>query len=149
MPAAAQETLPTNAQDSTLTRADSVRLHISPETGEIGFIFPQAMAFHYRQVVLDMLPALRSKLELLEAASSQHVLLSDNRLRQIEQLEAQRNNLQQQVNSFEVDVETLREKLDEVNQARRREIKRKNFWRSSNYLFMGATAVLGVLVIVK
>ncbi len=126
---------------------DSIRMVVLPETGEVGFIIPKSAALHYRNLVFDMVPALEQKIQLLEAASTQQLSLSDNRLDQIKNLEAQRDNLKEQVSLYASDTIALQEQLKEVNDARKKEIRRKKFWRSSNYLFMGATTILAVVLI--
>lgn len=129
--------------------ADSVRMIVLPESGEVGFVIPRTAAIHYRNLVFNMVPALEEKIKLLEASSAQQLDLSTNQLQQINALQEQRLNLQQQVDSYAADTDALTKQLDEVNTARKREIRRKKFWRSSNYLFMGTTALLGILLIAK
>lgn len=129
--------------------ADSVRMIVLPESGEIGFVIPRTAAVHYRNLVFNMVPALEEKIKLLEASSSQQLNLSTNQLQQIDALERQRRNLQQQIDTYATDTAALSKQLDEVNMARKREIRRKKFWRSSNYLFMGTTGLLAVLLIAK
>ncbi len=129
--------------------ADSVRMIVLPESGEIGFVIPRTAAIHYRNLVFNMVPALEEKIKLLEASSTQQLDLSANQVQQIEALQRQRMNLQQQVDDYATDTAALTRQLDDVNTARKREIRRKKFWRSSNYLFMGTTALLGVLLIAK
>lgn len=129
--------------------ADSVRMVVLPETGEVGFIVPKSIALHYRNLVLDLLPALEQKIQLLEDASAQQLSLSENRLEQIEQLVTQRNLLQEQVTLYAADATALKNQLDDVNKARKREIVKKKFWRSTNYLFMGTTAILTAVLIAK
>ncbi len=129
--------------------ADSVRMVVLPETGEVGFIVPQSIALHYRNLVLDLLPALEQKIQLLEDASKKQLSLSENRLEQIEHLIAQRDMLQEQVTLYAADATALKSQLDEVNKARKREIWKKKFWRSTNYVFMGTTAVLTAVLIAK
>lgn len=129
--------------------ADSVRMVVLPETGEVGFIVPKSIALHYRNLVLDLLPALEQKIELLEDASAQQLSLSENRLEQIEHLATQRDMLQEQVTLYAADATALKNQLDAVNKARKREIVKKKFWRSSNYLFMGTTAILSIVLIVR
>lgn len=156
IPARAQQPLPNNTagdEDAlpvpagTRVPADSVRMVVLPETGEAGFIIPRSAALHYRNLVLDLLPALEEKIRLLEDASAKQRSLSDNRLDQIKNLEAQRDNLKEQVTLYASDTIALQEQVNEVNQARKREIRRKKFWRSSNLLFAGTTAVLAVVAI--
>lgn len=122
---------------------------ILPESGEVGFVIPRTAAIHYRNLVFNMVPALEERIKLLEASSSQQLDLSANQIRQINALQEQRLNLQQQVDSYAADTEALTKQLDEVNTARKREIRRKKFWRSSNYLFMGTSALLGILLLAK
>jgi hypothetical protein len=127
---------------------DSVRLIALPESGEIGFLIPRSAAIHYRNLGFEMVPALEEQIRLLESSSQQQSNLAVNRLQQIENLEMQRLDLQQQIDLYALDTEALESQLDQVNEARKRELRRKNFWRGSNYLFMGATAVLSVLVVI-
>lgn len=115
----------------------------------MGFVIPRTAAIHYRNLVFNMVPALEERIKLLEASSSQQLDLSANQIRQINALQEQRLNLQQQVDSYAADTEALTKQLDEVNTARKREIRRKKFWRSSNYLFMGTSALLGILLLAK
>ena len=129
--------------------ADSVRLIALPETGEVGFIIPKSVALHYRNLVFDLLPALEQKIQLLEDASAQQLSLSENRLQQIGTLKEQRDNLQEQITLYAADATALQVQLEEVNKSRKREIRMKKFWRSTNYVFMGTTAILSVLLLAK
>ena len=155
-PAMAQETTPsdTTVSDSTwlpepttVAPEDSVRMIVIPETGKVAFVIPESVAYHYRSLVLDMVPALEKQIKLLEEASSQQLVLSDNRLQQIDQLEQIRDNLNEQLYIFKLDSESLQQQLQEVNASRKREIWKKKFWRGSNFLFMGTTAILAVVLI--
>ncbi len=158
MPATAQRNQPNNTANTEShdydplpvpaeVPVDSVRMVVLPETGEVGFILPKSAALHYRNLVFDMVPALEQKILLLEEASAQQLSLSDNRLDQIKNLEAQRDNLKEQVSLYASDTIALQHQLREVNNARKKEIRLKKFWRSSNYLFMGATAILATVLV--
>ncbi len=148
-PATRTDTLSDSAEPATVVPADSVRMIVLPETGEVGFIIPTSVALHYRSLVLDLLPALEQKIQLLEDASAQQLSLSDNHVQQINSLENQRDVLQEQVAIYASDATALQQQLEKVNSARKREIRRKKFWRSSNYLFMGTTALLTILHVVN
>ncbi len=95
------------------------------------------------------MPALEQKIQILEDASAQQLTLSENRLQQIGNLKEQRDNLQEQVTLYAADATALQAQLEEVNRSRKREIRMKKFWRSTNYVFMGTTAVLSVLLLAK
>ncbi|MFK7848139.1 MAG: hypothetical protein AB8G77_22815 [Rhodothermales bacterium] len=156
-PAQAQTTPTDNPPHTAITDlvsaapipADSVRLIALPETDEVGFIIPKSVALHYRNLVFELMPALEQKIQILEDASAQQLSLSENRLRQIGNLREQRDNLQEQVTIYAADATALQVQLEEVNKSRKREIRMKKFWRSTNYLFMGTTAILAAVLIAK
>ncbi len=157
VPAKAQETTTNNLgpdstatpQQTTVAPEDSVRMIVIPETGKIAFVIPQSVAYHYRSLVMDMVPALEEQIQLLEDATAQQLVLSDNRLQQINQLEQIRNNLNEQLHIFKLDSESLEQQLQAVNASRKREIWKKKFWRGSNFLFMGTTAILATVLIAR
>ena len=136
--------MPTQAQ----APRDSVALVTLPARGE-SIVLPRIAAVHYRNLVMELVPAMEAKIADLEALVATQSALADNRRLQIENLTLSRDAMGQQTTSLETDLAALRTQFDRVDAARKREARWKKFWKGSSFLGFGAAAVLGIVVLAK
>ncbi|MDZ4701746.1 MAG: hypothetical protein SH809_18685 [Rhodothermales bacterium] len=136
--------MPTQAQ----TPRDSVALITLPARGE-SIVLPRIAAVHYRNLVMELVPAMEAKIAGLEALVATQSDLAENRLLQIEHLTQSRDAIGQQTASLETDLAALRTQFNRVDDARKREERWKKFWKGSSFLGFGAAAVLGIVALAK
>ena len=136
--------MPTQAQ----APRDSVALVTLPARGE-SIVLPRIAAVHYRNLVMELVPAMEAKIADLEALGATQSALAENRRLQVENLTQSRDVVQQQATSLETDLAALRTQFDRVDAARKREMRWKKFWKGSSFLGFGAAAVLGIVVLTK
>ncbi len=136
--------MPTQAQ----APRDSVALVTLPARGE-SVVLPRIAAIHYRNLVMELVPAMEAKIADLEALVATQSTLAENRWLQVENLTQSRDVVHQQATSLETDLAALRAQFDRVDAARKREMRWKKFWKGSSFLGFGAAAVLGIVVLTK